>query len=348
MKDPRPILGITMGDPAGIGPEIIAKALGHPDLTGTCRPVVVGDAGVIENAVRIVGSQVAVHPITRIADAGFEAGTAEVYDLKHVDLDQLMLGKVSAMAGHAAFEAVRKVIELALDEQVDAAVTAPIHKEALHLAGHMFAGHTEIFAHFTGTANYAMMLAAGNLRVVHVSTHLSLRRACECVTKERVLKVIMLADEACRQLGIKRPRIGVAGLNPHASDGGLFGDEEARDILPAVAEARSQGLNVEGPLPPDTLFPRAVGGAYDICVAMYHDQGHIPVKLLGFRYDSEENSWRSVGGVNVTLGLPILRVSVDHGTAFDQAGKGTASEESLLDAIDLAVRLSTPKAHSKP
>jgi 4-hydroxythreonine-4-phosphate dehydrogenase len=243
------------------------------------------------------------------------------------------------MAGHAAFEAVRVMIELAKRGEIAATVTAPIHKEALVAAGHHFPGHTEIFAHFTGTSDFTMMLAADNFRVVHVSTHVSLRQACDAVTRSRVLKVIELAHDACKRLGIAQPRIGVAGLNPHASDGGLFGSEEREHIVPAIEEARGRGMNVEGPQPPDTFFAKAVSGAYDIVVAMYHDQGHIPTKIKGFHYDAAAGKWTDVRGINVSLGLPIIRTSVDHGTDFDQAGKGTASDASLVDAIEYAAKL---------
>jgi 4-hydroxythreonine-4-phosphate dehydrogenase len=254
-------------------------------------------------------------------------------------LKDVQLGVISAEAGNAAFVAVKTMIELALAKKIDATVTAPIHKEALVRAGHHFPGHTEIFAHFTGTRDFTMMLAAENLRVVHVSTHVSLRQACDAVTKDRVLKVITLANEACRRLGIAKPHIGVAGLNPHASDGGLFGSEEQEHIIPAIHAARAAGINADGPHPPDTFFAKANSGAYDICVAMYHDQGHIPVKCRGFHFDVATGAWDSVNGINVSLGLPIIRTSVDHGTAFDQAGKGTASDASLLDAIEYAAKL---------
>lgn len=339
MKRRRPIIGISMGDPAGVGPEIVAMALGRAKVHRVCRPVVVGDAGVMQRAAAIVGGGLEVRPIGDVSDARFIRGAMDVYDLHDVELSRLTLGKVSAMAGHAAFEAVRTLIELAMARKLDATVTAPIHKEALHLAGHRFPGHTEIFAHFTKTADYTMMLAARDFRVAHVSTHVSLRQACDAVTRLRVLKVIELAHEACRKLGIRRPRIGVAGLNPHASDGGLFGSEERRHIAPAVAAARRQGIHADGPHPADTLFPKAAAGAYDICVAMYHDQGHVPVKLRGFQYDAKARAWRTVRGINVSLGLPIIRVSVDHGTAFDQAGRGTASDASLVDAIEYAAKL---------
>ena len=338
----RPIIGISMGDPAGIGPEIIASALARDAVHDLCRPVVIGDSSVMKNATGYAGGRLGVRPISQVGQARFDRHTMDVFDLRNVDVERLELGKVSAIAGHAAFEAVRHMIELAKAGDIAATVTAPIHKEALVAAGHHFPGHTEIFAHFTGTSDFTMMLAAGNLRVAHVSTHVSLRQACDAVTRDRVLKVIELAHDACRRLGIDRPTIGVAGLNPHASDGGLFGSEEREHIIPAVEAARARGLDVHGPQPPDTFFAKAVNGAYDICVAMYHDQGHIPVKAKGFAYDAKAQRWTSVNGINVSLGLPIIRTSVDHGTAFDQAGKGTASDESLLDAIEYAARRARP------
>ncbi|MEI6876602.1 MAG: 4-hydroxythreonine-4-phosphate dehydrogenase PdxA, partial [Spirochaetota bacterium] len=258
---------------------------------------------------------------------------------RDVEVKALVHGKVSAMAGKAAFDAVKKVIEMAMADDVDATVTGPINKEALNLAGYHYSGHTEIYADFTKTKDYTMMLAEGKLRVVHVSTHVSLREACDRVKKDRVFSVIKLAYDAMRAFGIEGPRIGVAGLNPHASDGGLFGWEEKDEISPAIFRARSEGLDVDGPVPPDTLFSKALGGHYDIVVAMYHDQGHIPLKVVGFVWDEISGSWKSVSGVNITLGLPIIRTSVDHGTAFEIAGKGIATEESLVNAIDYAIQL---------
>ena len=336
------LMAITMGDPAGIGPEIIAKAFVRSRVRRG-RWLVVGDPGMMRRAVGIVGTSLQVHPIERPEDGLYDPATIDVLGLPNLHLDNLEFGQVSAVGGHAAFEAVRTAIELAMAGRVDAVVTAPIHKEALHLAGHDFPGHTEIFAHYTGTPEVAMMLAEGALRVVHVSTHVSLRQACDCVTRQRVGQTIRLAYAACRRLGIERPRIGVAGLNPHASDGGLFGTEEREHIIPAIEDARQAGMDVEGPLPADTFFAKALAGAWDICVAMYHDQGHIPVKMKGFRFDAARGNWSSVGGINVSLGLPIIRTSVDHGTAFDQAGKGTASEESLLSALDYAERLAASR-----
>jgi 4-hydroxythreonine-4-phosphate dehydrogenase len=335
----KPIIGISMGDPAGIGPEIIAKALSREQVHRICRPMVIGDAGVMRKATRYANAPLTVRPVSNVAGARFDADCIDVYDLGNVDPSRMELGKVSAAAGNAAFEAVREMIQLAMARQIDATVTAPIHKEALVAAGHKFPGHTEIFAHYTDTSDFTMMLAAEKLRVVHVSTHVSLRQACDAVTRERVAKVIELANDACRKLGIDRPKIGVAGLNPHASDGGLFGDEEREHIIPAIEASRARGILADGPHPPDTFFAKAMSGAYDICVAMYHDQGHIPVKISGFTFDAQRNAWTSVNGINVSLGLPIIRTSVDHGTAFDLAGKGTASDASLLDAIEYAARL---------
>jgi 4-hydroxythreonine-4-phosphate dehydrogenase len=339
MSTQQPIIGISMGDPAGVGPEIICRALSRPRVRDLCRPIVVGDASVLRSAAKYVNVQAEVRAVAKVADAKFQPDTIDVFELHNVQISKLQLGQVSAMAGHAAFEAVRVTIELAKSGQIDATVTAPIHKEALIAAGHHFPGHTEIFAHFTATNDFTMMLAADDFRVVHVSTHVSLRQACDAVTRPRVLKVIELAHDACKRLGIANPRIGVAGLNPHASDGGLFGTEERDHIIPAIADARAKGMYVEGPQPPDTFFAKAVSGAYDIVVAMYHDQGHIPTKIKGFHYDARQQKWTDVRGINVSLGLPIIRTSVDHGTAFDQAGKGTASDASLIDAIEYAARL---------
>lgn len=333
-------IGITLGDPAGIGPEISIKAFAKKDLYERCQPLLVGDACVVEKYLQA-------HPeldlkinVVEEPDQGkYVYGTIDLIDLKAVDIDQLAIGEVSAMAGNAAFQYVKKVIELALDKKIDATVTNPLNKEALNLAGHHYAGHTEIYADLTHTDKYTMMLADGNLRVVHVSTHVSLREACDRATKERVLDVIRSADKACKNLGIKNPRVAVAGLNPHCGENGLFGREEIEEINPAVEAAKAEGINAFGSLPADTVFSKANGGMFDIVVAMYHDQGHIPLKLLGFVYDQEKQSWQAVQGVNITLGLPIIRTSVDHGTAFDQAGKWSASELSLENAIDYAIRL---------
>lgn len=337
----KPILGITMGDPASIGPEITVKALSRPSLYDQCRPLVVGDAAMMEKAKKLVGhEEIDIHPVSDVKEALFIPGTIDVYDMKLVDAAALPIGQVSVEAGEAAFQYVKKVIELANAGEVDGTVTNALNKEAINLAGHHFSGHTEIYAHYTGTSKYTMMLAHHNLRVVHVSTHVSLREACDRVKKDRVLEVIRIAYQACMDLGIEKPVIGVAGLNPHCGENGLFGREEIDEIIPAINVAREEGMNVEGPVPPDTVFSKARGGWYDMVVAMYHDQGHIPLKVVGFVYNHEKKMWDAVEGVNITLGLPIVRVSVDHGTAFDQAGKGLANELSLINAIDYAVRLS--------
>ena len=336
----KPIIGITMGDPASIGPEISVKALCHEDLYDRAKPIIIGDACVMARAARILGMDDSkIHMVKSIDEARFVPGTIDVLDLGLVNADQLMYGKVSALAGEAAFQYVIMAIDLAERRIVDATVTNALSKEAIHLAGHHYSGHTEIYAEYTGTRHYTMMLAHETLRVVHVSTHVSLREACERVKKTRVLEVIRIAHDACRRLGIAEPRIGVAGLNPHSGENGLFGREEIDEIIPAIAEAREEGMTVDGPVPPDTVFSKAIGGWYDIVVTMYHDQGHIPVKVKGFVYDAVHRKWQAVAGVNITLGLPIFRTSVDHGTAFDQVGSGQANELSLLNAIDYAVRM---------
>ena len=330
----RPILAITMGDPASIGPEITVKALSQPEIHQICRPLVVGDACMLERALRVTGREdIRIHAVATPAEAEYIPGTIDVLDMRLVDATTLPIGQVSAAAGEAAFRYVEKAIALAMADEVDGTVTNAFNKEAINLAGHHFSGHTEVYAAYTNTKKYTMMLAHGDLRVVHVSTHVSLREACDRVKKDRVLEVIQIAWQACRDLGIDCPRVGVAGLNPHSGENGLFGT--------AIAAARAQGIDADGPVPPDTVFSKARGGWYDIVVAMYHDQGHIPLKLLGFVYDRERRAWDAVEGVNITLGLPIVRVSVDHGTAFDQAGSGQASPSSLINAIDYAARLAT-------
>lgn len=338
------IMGITMGDPAGIGPEITVKALSRSDVYERCKPIVIGDACVMEAAVSLLHKEgITVRPVRQVSEALFSYGTIDVLDMKLVDMSALELGKVSVMAGEASFQYVKKAIELANAGEVDGTVTNAFNKEAVNKAGHHFSGHTEIYARYTGTKKYTMMLAHENLRVVHVSTHVSLREACDRVKTERVLEVIRIADQACRDLGIVSPMVGVAGLNPHSGENGLFGREEIDEIMPAIELARAEGIDAQGPVPPDTIFSKARGGWYDIVVAMYHDQGHIPLKVVGFVYNRQKQTWDAVAGVNVTLGLPIVRASVDHGTAFDQAGTGTANELSLLNAIDYGVRLAVSR-----
>lgn len=334
-----PILAITMGDPAGIGPEIVVRALNHKETYNQCRPIVTGDAEVIRLAIKALGLSIKVNAIKKVQDALFKYGCIDVYDLACIDMSTFEFGKVSLQCGNAAFVSIRKAIDLAMNNEVDGTVTAPLNKEALNLAGHHFDGHTEIYATFTQTKKYAMLLADEFLRVIHVSTHVSLREACDRVKKERIIEVTELIHDACIQFGIDNPRIGIAGLNPHSSDNGLFGWEEEKEIIPAVNELGKKGFNVDGPIPPDTLFAKAKCGQFDGCVAMYHDQGHIPFKVVGFNWNKETGKMDSVKGVNITLGLPIIRVSVDHGTAFDVAGKGIASEDAMMLSIDYATRM---------
>ena len=343
----KPILAITMGDPAGIGPEIIVKALNNKETYEKCRPLVTGDASVMEWAVRQLGTEQKMNIIHSVGEALFEFGTIDVYDLQCVDMTVFEPGVVSPQCGNAAFVSIIKAIELAMADEVDGTVTAPLNKEALHKGGHNFDGHTEIYAHFTGTKKYAMLLADKFMRVIHVSTHVSLREACDRVKKDRIIEVTELINDACRQFGFENPHIGIAGLNPHASDNGLFGWEEEKEIIPAVNELKARGYNVDGPVPPDTLFAKARCGKYDGCVAMYHDQGHIPFKVVGFSWNKETGKMDSAQGVNITLGLPIIRVSVDHGTAFDVAGKGIASEEAMLLSIDYATRMAVNRRKNK-
>ena len=328
-----------MGDPAGIGPEIIVKALSGKETYAKCKPLVTGDAAVMRWAVSMLKAPLQVNAISDVEEAKFEYGTIDVIDLRCMDMSSFVPGVVSPQCGNAAFVSIVKAIDLAMANKVDATVTAPLNKEALHKGGHNFDGHTEIYAHYTGTKKYAMLLADEFLRVIHVSTHVSLREACDRVKKDRIIEVTELINDACIQFGINNPRIGIAGLNPHASDNGLFGWEEEKEIIPAVNELKQRGFNVDGPVPPDTLFAKARCGKYDGCVAMYHDQGHIPFKVVGFNWNKETGRMESAQGVNITLGLPIIRVSVDHGTAFDVAGKGIASPSAMLLSIDYATRM---------
>ena len=328
MADSRPILAITLGDPAGIGPEVVLKALGHGEMFAACRPLVVGDRGVLERAAAWVDMRPRFEGIVEIGSGRYDEGTVPLLDLANVDLAEAPVGEVSAGAGRAAVEYVMRACDLAMAGQAAAVVTAPLNKEAMHRAGFLYPGHTELLAERTGAEQVSMLLVGPTLRVVHVSTHVALEEAIRRVRPARVLEVIELAQRSCRMLGIEAPRIAVAGLNPHASENGLFGVQEAEQIQPAIETARARGWRVSDPQPPDTVFLRATRGEFDIIVAMYHDQGHIPMKLLAF--DS---------GVNVSIGLPILRTSVDHGTAFDIAGTGKASEESMLAAIRVAVKM---------
>lgn len=343
----KPILGITMGDPSGNGPEISVKALATPDMYERCRPIIIGDANCMEIALEITGKEkeLKINVVEDVKDAKFQFGIIDVYDMGLIDIEKRIYGKVSKMCGEAAFQYVKKVIELAKAGEIDATVTNALNKEAINMAGHHYSGHTEIYAHYTDTAKYTMMLAHDELRVVHVSTHVSLRQACDNVKKDRVLDVIRIADRGCKAIGIKNPKIGVAGLNPHCGENGMFGIEEIEEIQPAIDAAMAEGINIpeKKPTPPDTVFSKALGGWYDIVVAMYHDQGHIPLKVKGFVYNRELKRWDAVAGVNVTLGLPVIRASVDHGTGFGHAGDGSANELSLVNAMDYAIKLANNK-----
>ncbi len=339
MSNYRPLIGISVGDPAGIGPEITAKALSLSKIYEICRPLAVGEAEMMGDAIQISGLHLKINAIFSPEEGLYRIGTMDVLDLKNIDAKSIRHKVVSTDCGRASFEYIKKVIELALAKEIDATVTGPINKEAINLAGFHYSGHTEIYAAFTRTKDYAMMLLHGHFRVIHVSTHVSLREACDRVKKERIHRVIRLGYDTLKRLGIEKPKIGVAGLNPHAGESGLFGREEIEEIEPAIKEAQKEGLNVEGPIPPDTVFSKMQGGQYDLVVVMYHDQGHIPTKLLGFQYDEKTKTWGSISGINITCGLPIIRVSVDHGTAFGKAGEGRANPESMTQAIKIAAQL---------
>ena len=321
----RPLLAITMGDAAGSGPEIVTKALVDLQTRAVCRPVVIGDAATMRAALKITGVLGEIRAIAKLSEALFRNGIIEVIDLHNIQLNRLTRGQVDPMAGKAAFEYIKLAADLALDGKCDAIVTSAINKEALNKAGYHYDGHTQLLAELCGARDVAMMLVSGQLRITHVTTHVSLRQAIEQVRPERILTVLRLTNEALRQMGIDEPRIAMAGLNPHAGESGLFGDEELKYITPAIEAARCQGMDIVGPFPPDSVFLRTSEGQFDAAIAMYHDQGHIAIKMLGITQ-----------GVNVTLGLPIIRTSVDHGTVFGKAGKGTADPTSLIQAIKLA------------
>ena len=328
----RPIIAVTMGDPAGIGPEIVMRALAHREVYDQCRPLVVGDLSRLRRAGEIVGSTLALNKVASPAEARFSPGTVDVIDL-NVSPADLPFGKLAAIGGEAAYRFVERACALAVAGEVDAICTAPLSKEALHMAGHKYPGHTEMLAHLTGTPEVSMMLTAPRLRVIHVTTHIGLIDAIAKIEPGLVERVIARGRAVLVKAGIADPKIGVCAINPHAGEGGLFGHgEEATKIAPAIMACQAKGWRVEGPLPADTLFFRAGRGDFDLVVAMYHDQGHGPVKVLGIE-----------SGVNITVGLPVVRTSVDHGTAFDIAGTGKADERSLLEALRQGVQLAPPR-----
>jgi 4-hydroxythreonine-4-phosphate dehydrogenase len=327
---PKPIIAITMGDAAGVGPEIIMKSLSHPEVHESCCPVVIGDAGRLRTAGTIVSTLLEVRsiPESDLERATFTSETANCIDLNLVP-PNLPWGALSREAGDAAYRYLELASRLAMQGRVAAICTAPLNKEALQAAGHKFPGHTEILAHLTGTPEVSMMLTTPKLKVLHVTTHIGLVDAIARIEPDLVERTIARGHDALRKSGIDNPHIGVCGINPHAGENGLFGHgEEEQKIVPAIDACRNRGWNVEGPLPADTLFYRAQRGDFDLVIAMYHDQGHGPVKVLGLE-----------SGVNITIGLPVVRTSVDHGTAFDIAGTGKADERSLLEAIRQAVQL---------
>lgn len=329
--DKLPVIGITMGDPAGIGPEIIAKAIIQYDISMFCRPLVIGDKGVIEDIMSLCNLQGKIREIEdidAIHSAEQETGVIEILNLKNMNRDSLKYGIPDRTCGIAAVAYIEKAVELACEKKIDAMTTAPINKEIINAAGYRFPGHTEMLAKLAGVDYSAMMMVGGGLRVILVTIHVALKDVPGSIKKDKVLRIIRIAHSSMRYFNISTPRIGVAALNPHAGEGKLFGSEEWDEIMPAVLEARGEGIEVSDPLPGDTIFYKAREGYYDVVVAMYHDQGLIPVKVLSFG--------RSV---NVTLGLPFIRTSVDHGTAYDIAGKNCADPRSLIEAIKLAVEM---------
>ena len=330
----RPIIGITMGDAAGIGPEIIMKALAVPEVYEMSRPLVIGDAGRLRKAGGIVGSKLRLQAVRDPGEAQYRMGQLDCIDLALIP-DDLPFGRLSAIAGDAAFQFIKKAVELAMAGRIDGICTAPINKQALHAGGHRFPGHTELLAKLSRTPEVSLMLATPKVRVIHVTTHVGLVDAIEQIEPGLVERTIRRGNDALVRSGIPRPRLGVCAINPHAGEGGLFGrGEEESKVIPGIQAARARGIDVEGPLPADTLFFRAGRGDFDLVVAMYHDQGHGPVKVLGIE-----------AGVNITVGLPFVRTSVDHGTAFDIAGTGKADERSLIQAMRDAVALA-PKTRA--
>lgn len=321
-------IAITMGDPAGIGPEIILKSLATGDLSG-CRAVVVGCLQTLRRIQALgITPPVELRSISEVAEALYAPGVVNVIDVPLADPEALKPGMVQAAAGDLAYRCIAKATALAMAGDVQGIATAPLNKEALHLAGHLYPGHTELLAKLTGSRDFAMVLYTDKLKVIHVSTHIALRKFLDTLSQQRIETVIGIADTFLKRVGFSTPRIAVAGVNPHAGEHGLFGDEEEKIVGPAIEAMKAKHVNVFGPCPPDTVFLQAYEGQYDMVVAMYHDQGHIPLKLLGF-YD----------GVNITAGLPFIRTSADHGTAFDIAWTGKAKSDSMAISIQLAMHL---------
>jgi 4-hydroxythreonine-4-phosphate dehydrogenase len=331
-----------MGDPAGVGPEVVIGALARRSLREECRALVIGDSRGLARAAGAAGRRFRPRVVASAEEADGCTSAVCLLDLANAAPDEIATAEVSAAAGQAAAAYIRQAVELAQVGTVSGIVTAPISKEALQLAGVTHPGHTEMLASLCGVRHVAMMLVHGEMRVSHVTGHVSVRKACDLVSQARVLTVIRLTHQALRGMGLAVPRIAVAGLNPHAGESGLFGDEEARAIAPAVKRARGEGMEVTGPLPPDSVFARHRAGEFDAVVAMTHDQGHIAVKTVGFA--AKRGGGLKSAGVNVTLGLPIIRTSVDHGTAFDIAGQGVADPTSMVAAIRLAAHMARRRA----
>ncbi len=326
----NPIIGITMGDAAGIGPEIIVKSLMDIDIYNRCQPIVIGDAKILERVKPIVKANVEINIINDVSEAKNKFGIIDVIDLNIIPID-LPFGQVSGEAGNAAYQYVAKAVELAKEKKINAICTAPLNKEAMHKGGHLYPGHTEILAKLTDTDDFSMMLTAPNLKVIHLTTHVGLIKAIEMINPERTYKVIKLAHDTLSKAGIKNPSIAVCGINPHAGENGLFGNgEEEEKLIPGIERAKEEGIDASGPHPADTLFFRAARGDFDMVVACYHDQGHAPIKVMGIE-----------DGVNITVGLKggVIRTSVDHGTAFDIAGKNIADSRSMKAAINSAIEL---------
>ena len=329
-----PVIAITMGDPSGIGPEIIVKTLSQKRTFHFCRPLVLGDGNIMARAIELLNATLKIKEIEHVEEGKYEHGTLNLLNLSNIDLDEAGYGVPTKSCGKAMVFYIKEAVRLALDNRVDAITTAPISKKALSDAGYSYPGHTELLAELTGSQEYLMMLAGDRLKVTLVTIHCGLKEVFSLLTREKVLAAIKMTHSALSSFfSEEKPKIAVAALNPHAGEGGLFGKEEEGVILPAVREAQRLGIHVEGPMSPDTLFYHASQGAYSAVVSMYHDQGLIPLKLLHF-----ENA------VNITLGLPIIRTSVDHGTAYDIEGTGKANPSSLLNALKLAASMTVQKA----
>ena len=338
-------IGITMGDPAGIGSEIIVKALTGDKLERKIQPIVIGDLPVMEDALKVCNTDAKINVIKTLDDIKAESHIINLLDLNLLRADSWCYKRPTMESGKAAFEYIKRACNMAVAGEIDAIVTCPINKAALNDAGITCSGHTEILGELTETDDFAMLLHGSKLNVIHVTTHVSMEDTCKMISKERVYKVIRLADEGMKMIGCDKPCIAVAGFNPHSSERGIFGTQEEESIIPAIERAVKEGLCIEGPVSPDIVFTRAVAGYYDIVVAMYHDQGHIPFKLSEFEYDADTDQYSSLGGVNCTVGLPIIRTSVDHGTAYDRAGEGRSNEESLVKAVNTAYVMAERKSN---